>query len=94
MLLKQLVTQYYDTISYKQNKISRIEDEIAALYKEIATAQKRSRLGIVASGSDPALAKMRLVLRILKLKEEAWILRAEILQKLIDLQYLTSEKVL
>ena len=72
MLLKRMVAQYYDSISYKQNKITRITEEIAMV-------AKKNRLGIVTQNSDFRLEKMRHRLHILKLQEECWLLHADIL---------------
>lgn len=62
--------------------------------KEISMVAKKSRLGIVTQNSDPRLEKMRHRLHILKLQEERWLLRADILQELVELQYLSGIKVL
>lgn len=94
MLLKRIVAQYYDSISYKQNKITRITEEIAMARKEISMVAKKRRLGIITQNSDPRLEKMRHRLHILKLQEDRWLLRADILQELVELQYLSGIKVL
>jgi hypothetical protein len=94
MLIKDRMMRYRDSISFNQNKITRMQDEIASVAKEIEMVKKREELGIIASDAVPRLDKMRLRLHLLELQEQEWILRAEILQKLIDLQYISGIRVL
>ncbi len=94
MLLKRRVLHAYDAVRYRQNRIVRLSEAIAKERKTIALLRKREKLALSAESGDTKLQKLEHRLQILALQRERWLLRAEILEELATLQYLTGIRIL